>query len=459
MSRKTSQPRSSLPSTSALRGPVEVAVDLGKLEELACDDHALERGAVDEVVVDTVPLRRTWRPGGVRDREVSLAPLRRELLHDPSDQRGLAAPRRRRNDEELAPGRTHTHLRRHDDTRPRPLADRSRPGRLWRWPRPAASCATTSATGHSRCCWRRSRALPLPVLRGLGRLAGRAALPLARRDRGRALAHIARAFPEHDDAWRQALARRCAGHLGTVLGEVAWLWSASPEAILARSEFDGLEHLTGSLRPDARRDPRHRPLRQLGVAQPRPRRLRSSDDGRRPRGLRPPPRRGRPPPARPLRRRDRPAGEGRRSEARAGHSRNGRVDRPAHRPGHRRSRGCSSSSSAGPPGRPPAPPCWRCAPAARSSPGSPRACADGRMRLSFSEPIQIAPGAGLDTDVARLTAILTAHIERQVRSHPEQWVWMHRRWRHQPGEGETVWRVDRDGPDAAPVPAPGSRMG
>jgi KDO2-lipid IV(A) lauroyltransferase len=82
---------------------------------------------------------------------------------------------------------------------------------------------------------------------------------------------------------------------------------------------------------------------------------------------------------------------------------------------------------------------------------------NGRMRLSFSEPIRSAPGADLETDTGRLTATLTAHIERQVRSHPEQWVWMHRRWRHQPGDGETVWRADRDGP--APAPAPGPRMG
>jgi len=27
---------------------------------------------------------------------------------------------------------------------------------------------------------------------------------------------------------------------------------------------------------------------------------------------------------------------------------------------------------------------------------------------------------------------MTRAIEEQVRRHPEQWVWMHRRWRRQP---------------------------
>lgn len=43
----------------------------------------------------------------------------------------------------------------------------------------------------------------------------------------------------------------------------------------------------------------------------------------------------------------------------------------------------------------------------------------------------------LPDDVTEATARLTALIEAQVRRHPEQWVWMHRRWRRRP-PGETA---------------------
>jgi KDO2-lipid IV(A) lauroyltransferase len=34
-----------------------------------------------------------------------------------------------------------------------------------------------------------------------------------------------------------------------------------------------------------------------------------------------------------------------------------------------------------------------------------------------------------DADVVHNTQILTNFVEDVVRKHPEQWVWMHRRWR------------------------------
>ncbi len=61
------------------------------------------------------------------------------------------------------------------------------------------------------------------------------------------------------------------------------------------------------------------------------------------------------------------------------------------------------------------------------------------MRIVFDPPIEARRGADLAADAARLTALLTARIEAQVRAHPEQWVWMHRRWRRQPGPGDRVW--------------------
>jgi KDO2-lipid IV(A) lauroyltransferase len=35
-------------------------------------------------------------------------------------------------------------------------------------------------------------------------------------------------------------------------------------------------------------------------------------------------------------------------------------------------------------------------------------------------------------DLPDATALMTAQIEQQIRHHPEQWVWWHKRWRRQP---------------------------
>jgi len=53
--------------------------------------------------------------------------------------------------------------------------------------------------------------------------------------------------------------------------------------------------------------------------------------------------------------------------------------------------------------------------------------ADGGHRAT------IHPELPLPTDAVAATAAMTAAIEAQIRSHPEQWVWLHRLWRRQPG--------------------------
>lgn len=53
---------------------------------------------------------------------------------------------------------------------------------------------------------------------------------------------------------------------------------------------------------------------------------------------------------------------------------------------------------------------------------------DGRHHVRFSEPIELKR----DDDPVALTARVTLAIEEQVRRAPEQWVWVHDRWRERP---------------------------
>jgi KDO2-lipid IV(A) lauroyltransferase len=56
---------------------------------------------------------------------------------------------------------------------------------------------------------------------------------------------------------------------------------------------------------------------------------------------------------------------------------------------------------------------------------------DGRYQLSMKEILPKQTG-DVENDVAALTQDLTAEIESAIRRTPEQWVWMHRRWKSQP---------------------------
>ena len=57
---------------------------------------------------------------------------------------------------------------------------------------------------------------------------------------------------------------------------------------------------------------------------------------------------------------------------------------------------------------------------------------DGRHRITIDPPIAITRTGNLSDDLAMNTARLTAVIEAQIRRAPEQWVWMHRRWKTRP---------------------------
>jgi KDO2-lipid IV(A) lauroyltransferase len=59
---------------------------------------------------------------------------------------------------------------------------------------------------------------------------------------------------------------------------------------------------------------------------------------------------------------------------------------------------------------------------------------DGRYRLTYAPAVEWAPSGDRQQDVACLTQRLTRQIEEWVRETPEQWLWMHRRWKTRPPE-------------------------
>jgi KDO2-lipid IV(A) lauroyltransferase len=53
----------------------------------------------------------------------------------------------------------------------------------------------------------------------------------------------------------------------------------------------------------------------------------------------------------------------------------------------------------------------------------------GGLHLELTPPIEMPRDAGGQIDVAGATAKITAIVEGWVREHPEQWFWLHNRWR------------------------------
>ena len=56
----------------------------------------------------------------------------------------------------------------------------------------------------------------------------------------------------------------------------------------------------------------------------------------------------------------------------------------------------------------------------------------GRYELHFGEEIQLEDTGDSERDAVANTAPFTAVIERYIRAYPEQWLWMHRRWKTRP---------------------------
>ena len=63
---------------------------------------------------------------------------------------------------------------------------------------------------------------------------------------------------------------------------------------------------------------------------------------------------------------------------------------------------------------------------------------DGTHRLIFDEIIPWDAQESPEETIRHMTQRYTAVIEKFVRRYPDQWFWLHRRWRVKPGEAGSV---------------------
>ncbi|MFP3939941.1 MAG: lysophospholipid acyltransferase family protein [Thermoanaerobaculia bacterium] len=87
------------------------------------------------------------------------------------------------------------------------------------------------------------RLLPWRAAQAVGRPLGRLAWRFSRRDRYRMMKHLAVAFPERSPAELERLCRACYAHLGTTATEVLWLFTRDCRAVLRLTETEGLERV------------------------------------------------------------------------------------------------------------------------------------------------------------------------------------------------------------------------
>jgi KDO2-lipid IV(A) lauroyltransferase len=265
--------------------------------------------------------------------------------------------------------------------------------------------------------------MSLRSARALGRRLGRLAATVVRRERRRALESLSIAFPDSSPAERSRIADAMFAHLGTSLLEIAWMPNLDAESLPGTTSFEGLENLqaavdggkgvvlfTGhcgnwewmaaaigilgfSMNVIAREIYDER-LNDFIVASRARHRVTTSGRG---------------------------SGSSAREmlqTLRSGAILGVLIDQSIH------------VESVMVPffGRPASTPVGPARLAIRSGAAAIAGFIerrDGRQHIRFEPPIFTRR----DDDPLALTAVMTEAIERQIRRVPEQWVWMHRRWR------------------------------
>lgn len=275
--------------------------------------------------------------------------------------------------------------------------------------------------------------LPLSISRPIGQTLSRSALGLLPRSRKRIQNHLEIAFPELGPDQRTILLRGCSRHFGKMLAEVAWLWNARATDVEKICEIEGVEHLQTALEGgrgalfltghcgnwellSARLPVAGIPLTSAARRLDDPRLDRLVTEMRSrfgteiiPRG----PSAGR--------QMIRSLAENRTSAL--------LIDQDIRDipgvfvPFFGRS-------------------AWTPSGAAMLAirrkcpvvPGFIHRRPDGTHKAEIRPPLTLPEGGSIEDQVEELTASATAVIEDQIRAHPEQWVWMHRRWRTRPAD-------------------------
>ena len=66
--------------------------------------------------------------------------------------------------------------------------------------------------------------------------------------------------------------------------------------------------------------------------------------------------------------------------------------------------------------------------------------AEGTYTLRFGPALRLVETGNVEADILANTALFTAELERYIRRFPDQWLWMHRRWKTRPAGEAEVYR-------------------
>lgn len=54
---------------------------------------------------------------------------------------------------------------------------------------------------------------------------------------------------------------------------------------------------------------------------------------------------------------------------------------------------------------------------------------DGKLRIVFEPPVEFLEQGSTDQNISFMTQVYTSKLEEIVKKYPEQWLWLHRRWK------------------------------